>query len=72
MTGRRLPAVLSGAAMLLGWAQGAHAQTRADLIPLGRSAASGAVCEAVRDYDDPRLQLSGWFCQGGATSIERL
>jgi len=25
----------------------------------------------VRAYDDPRLQLSGWFCQGGAASIER-
>ena len=25
----------------------------------------------VRIYDDPRLQLSGWFCQGGDTSIER-
>jgi hypothetical protein len=25
----------------------------------------------VRSYDDPRLQLSGWFCQGGDTSIER-
>jgi hypothetical protein len=25
----------------------------------------------VRDYDDPRLQLSGWFCQSGALSIER-
>ncbi|HZL60784.1 MAG TPA: hypothetical protein VFC32_00630 [Pseudolabrys sp.] len=25
----------------------------------------------VRAYDDPRLQLSGWFCQGGALSIER-
>jgi hypothetical protein len=25
----------------------------------------------VRDYDDPRLQLSGWFCQGGADFIER-
>jgi len=28
----------------------------------------------VRDYDDPRLQLSGWFCQGtklGSTTIER-
>jgi hypothetical protein len=25
----------------------------------------------VRAYDDPRLQMSGWFCQGGATSIER-
>ncbi len=25
----------------------------------------------VRDYNDPRLQLSGWFCQGGADFIER-
>ena len=25
----------------------------------------------VRAYDDPRLQLSGWFCQGGADFIER-
>jgi hypothetical protein len=25
----------------------------------------------VRTYDDPRLQLSGWFCQGGAEFVER-
>ncbi len=25
----------------------------------------------VRAYDDPLLQLSGWFCQGGADFIER-
>ncbi len=25
----------------------------------------------VRDYDDPLLQLSGWFCQGGPDYIER-
>jgi hypothetical protein len=25
----------------------------------------------VRDYEDPRLQLSGWFCQGGADFVER-
>jgi len=25
----------------------------------------------TRAYDDPRLQLSGWFCQGGADFIER-
>ena len=25
----------------------------------------------MRAYDDPRLQLSGWFCQGGADFIER-
>jgi hypothetical protein len=26
----------------------------------------------VRAYDNPRLQLSGWFCQGGADFIERV
>jgi hypothetical protein len=25
----------------------------------------------VRNYDDPMLQLSGWFCQGGGDFIER-
>jgi hypothetical protein len=25
----------------------------------------------VRRYDNPRLQLSGWFCQGGSAFIER-
>jgi hypothetical protein len=25
----------------------------------------------VRAFDDPRLQLSGWFCQGGTEFIER-
>ncbi len=25
----------------------------------------------VRAYDDPRMQLSGWFCQGGSDFIER-
>ena len=25
----------------------------------------------VRAYDDPMLQLSGWFCQGGAVFVER-
>src|SRR5207244_11023789 len=25
----------------------------------------------VRAYRDPRLQLSGWFCQGGAEFIEQ-
>ena len=25
----------------------------------------------ARAYDDPRLQLSGWFCQGGSEFIER-
>jgi hypothetical protein len=25
----------------------------------------------VRNHDDPRLQLSGWFCQGGADFVDR-
>lgn len=25
----------------------------------------------VHSYDDPRLQVSGWFCQGGAEFVER-
>jgi hypothetical protein len=25
----------------------------------------------VRSYDDPRLQMSGWFCQGGSEFIEQ-
>jgi hypothetical protein len=25
----------------------------------------------VRNYDDPRLHLSGWFCQGGVDFVER-
>lgn len=25
----------------------------------------------MRAYDDPLLQLSGWFCQGGADFVER-
>ncbi|MBS0335166.1 MAG: CHAT domain-containing protein [Proteobacteria bacterium] len=48
------------AATALGSLAGAsQAQSRADLIPLGRSSASGAVCEAVRDYDDPVVQAAG-------------
>ena len=77
MIDHRLLAALGGAAMLLGWAQAGHAQTRADLIPLGRSAASGAVCEAVRDYDDPVVQAvgrRGWSirCRGWEASLGRL
>lgn len=25
----------------------------------------------VRSYDDPRMQISGWFCEGGSEFIER-
>lgn len=71
---RHLPGL---AACLLLAAGAAQAQTRADLIPLGRSAASGAVCEAVRDYDDPVVQGAGrraWSirCRGWETSLGRL
>jgi CHAT domain-containing protein len=77
MIGRRLLAALGGAAALLSAGQAAHAQTRADLIPLGRSAASGAVCEAVREYDDPVVQAAGrrgWnvHCRGWEVSLGRL
>ncbi len=53
------------------------AQTRADLIPLGQSGASGAVCQAVRDYDDPVVQAAGrrgWNirCRGWEGSLGRL
>ncbi|THD53060.1 CHAT domain-containing protein [Phenylobacterium sp.] len=77
MSGARVLASLSGAAILLGLAGAGHAQTRADLIPLGRSAVSGAVCEAVRDYDDPVVQAQGrrgWniHCRGWDVSLGRL
>ncbi|HEY0435771.1 MAG TPA: hypothetical protein VGC92_03975, partial [Phenylobacterium sp.] len=69
-----LAAAALGAAATAGAAQ---AQSRADLIPLGRSAASGAVCEAVRDYDDPVVQgpgRRGWNvrCRGWDISLGRI
>jgi CHAT domain-containing protein/tetratricopeptide (TPR) repeat protein len=81
MSRRRILAALSGAmaltTTLLGMAGAGHAQTRADLIPLGRSAASGAVCEAVRDYDDPVVQAQGrrgWNvrCRGWDVTLGRI
>ncbi|MBL8773505.1 MAG: CHAT domain-containing protein [Phenylobacterium sp.] len=65
---------LAGALLL---ASPAATQTRADLIPLGQSAASGAVCQAVRDYDDPLVQAAGrraWNirCRGWEGSLGRL
>jgi CHAT domain-containing protein len=77
MSRARMLAALSGAAVLVGLAGAGHAQTRADLIPLGRSAVSGAVCEAVRDYDDPVVQAQGrrgWniHCRGWDVSLGRL
>lgn len=68
---------LGGAIVLMAHPHVAGAQTRADLIPLGQSAASGAVCQAVRDYDDPVVQSAGrraWNirCRGWDGSLGRL
>jgi CHAT domain-containing protein len=68
---------LAGALALAVAAGAARGETRADLIPLGRSAASGAVCEAVRDYDDPLVQGAGrraWtvHCRGWDVSLGRI
>ena len=68
---------LVGALALTALPHAASAQTRADLIPLGSSAASGAVCQAVRDYDDPVVQGAGrraWNvrCRGWEGSLGRL
>ena len=73
MIGKSL--LLGGAILLAGLP--AHAQTRADLIPLGQSGASGAVCQAVRDYDDPAVQAAGrraWNirCRGWEGSLGRI
>lgn len=77
MIRHRLIRLIGPALILAAWAASAQAQTRADLIPLGRSSASGAVCEAVRDYDDPVVQAAGrraWSvrCRGWETSLGRL
>ena len=69
--------LLGGAVLLTGAPSMAGAQTRADLIPLGQSAASGAVCQAVRDYDDPAVQAAGrraWNirCRGWEGSLGRI
>lgn len=50
--------LLACSAVALGWAAAAPAQAAptAERFPLGRSASTGAICEAVRDYDDPAAQ----------------
>jgi CHAT domain-containing protein/tetratricopeptide (TPR) repeat protein len=55
----------------------AGAQARGDIVSLGQSAQSGAVCQAVRDYDDPVAQHIGgraWVirCKGWDAPIGRL
>ncbi len=77
MFGRTFYLGLGAALLLVSVPSAAAAQTRADLIPLGRSAASGAVCQAVRDYDDPVVQAAGrraWNirCRGWEGSLGRL
>jgi CHAT domain-containing protein len=76
MIGKTLVSGL-GAAIVAATALPAQSQTRADLIPLGQSATSGAVCQAVRDYDDPSVQALGrrtWNirCRGWEGSLGRL
>ena len=64
-------------AALLAPAATACAQPLGDVIALGRGATSGAVCQAVRDYQDPLAQSPGsraWnvHCLGWDLSIGRL
>ena len=72
-------ALLTGAAVAAGLlvAGAAQAQVRGDVTPLGEGPRSGAVCQAVRDYDDPVAQQPGgraWsiVCRGWDTPIGRL
>jgi hypothetical protein len=42
------------------------------LVPFITSKGTQRYCLGfVRAYDDPRLQLSGWFCQGGTEFTEQ-
>jgi CHAT domain-containing protein len=67
-------AVLAAA---FGMAAGAAASApMGELVPLGQSGASGAVCEAVRDYQDPAGQgaARAWRlrCRGYSTALGRI
>jgi CHAT domain-containing protein len=73
--------IAAGAAVLAGLsaAGGAEAALRnaPDQFPLGESAQSGAVCQAVRDDDDPAAQVRGgraWQvrCRGWDNALGRL
>jgi CHAT domain-containing protein len=64
-------------ALASGWAFAAAAQPKAEVFPLGRSQLSGAVCEAVRNYDDDLNRFRGarvWNvrCQGWETQLGTL
>ena len=73
----RYASTLLLAALAGGWAIAAAAQPTAEVFPLGRSQLSGAVCEAVRNYDDDLNQFKGarvWNvrCQGWETQLGKL
>lgn len=69
---------IARALTLLPWLAGAAAaQPREEVFPLGLSAQSGAVCEAVRDYEDPAVQgraAKAWRvrCRGFDGALGRL
>lgn len=69
-----LAALLGG--LTLATAAGAAPAPAPEVFPLGQSGASGAVCEAVRDYQDPLAQRGGrvWRlqCRGYAAKLGRL
>lgn len=74
MIGRTLLAAAAVGALLPATADAAPLP---ELFPLGQSAASGAVCEAVRDYQDPLgqgPQAKAWRlrCRGYGTVLGRI
>ena len=70
--------VAVGAVLAAGPALGqARGTSLPEVFPLGQSGASGAVCEAVRDYQDPLAQSGegrAWRirCRGYSTTLGRL
>jgi len=71
----RSPTLLLFAALAL--ASPAAAQPAAEIFPLGQGAQSGAVCDAIRNYDDPLAQTPGvkaWTvrCRGWDVPLGRL
>src|SRR4051812_5103838 len=64
------------ALLLAGWAPAVAAAPRED-FSLGQSAQSGAVCKAVRDFDDPLAARAGqraWqvMCRGWTQTLGRI
>jgi CHAT domain-containing protein len=70
-------ALLAVGAAALAPVIGFAAAPRGDIVSLGQSATTGAVCEARRDYEDPAAQLRGakaWEvrCRGWDVALGRL